>query len=348
MATDTLIHHRPAGSATDTRILWWGVAIAGLLTALIALTGGRLESATLLPDQGATWYFWKLAEPTFWTQATAWGGYVLHQLFLWGTIIYAKRTANGYSSRLQRVNIIALAGNAAFIVLHWLQSQLFYDGLAQNVSLQSSEASVVLLLVIVLIMENRRRGLFFGKAAPIQRQVVDFFRHNHAYIFAWAIVYTFWFHPMVNTPGHLVGFFYIFLLLLQGSLFYTKMHLNRWWTVALELIVLAHGAMVVAMLRGTALWAFVLGFLGLFLITQMHGLKLPRWAQWSVLGVYLAAIAAAFTVRGPLVVRDMLFIPILEYVLVLILALLMGAVLWVARRVRPITEPRALEGTADV
>ncbi len=320
-------------SAKQGQRVFWGAIVSSLLfTIVIWLFGQRLNGVTLLPDQGATWYLWKLPNPTFWSQATAWGGYLLHQSFLWGTIFYARKNVGRYTSGLNRINIIALVGNALFVVLHLLQSQIWYDGLAQNVPLQSSEASVVLLLVVVLVMENRRRGLFFGKQAPIGREIVDFFRHYHGYIFAWALTYTFWFHPMVNTPGHLVGFFYMFLLLLQSSLFYTRMHLNRWWTTTLELLVLAHGAVVVSMLRGTGVWAFVLGFLGIFLVTQMHGLKLPSWARWSVLGGYIVAVLVAYGVRRTAVVQDMMFIPVLEYGLVLVLALITGAGLWVYRR----------------
>ena len=40
-------------------------------------------------------------------------------------------------------------------------------------------------------------------------------RKYHGYYFAWAIIYTFWYHPMEITGGHLLGFFYMFLLLLH-------------------------------------------------------------------------------------------------------------------------------------
>ncbi len=324
----------PKFGVTTQRLFWSGLLFSLLFTVVIGIAGQRLANVVLLPDQGATWYFWKLPAPTVWSRVTAWGGYFLHQLFMWGTIYYAHKHVKQYATGLHSINIIALIGNALFVVLHFVQTQLWYDGLAQDVPLQSAESSVILLLVIVLLMENRRRGLFLGKRAPIRTEIVDFLRHYHGYIFAWAIAYTFWFHPMVNTPSHLVGFFYIFLLLFQGSLFYTRLHLNRWWTVALEMLVLVHGALVVYMLRGTGVWAFILGFLGLFLITQMHGLELPRWGRWGIPGIYLSAVGIAFIGRGTLVIRDMLLIPLLEYGLVLIVALIVGAGLWIYAKVR--------------
>ena len=59
------------------------------------------------------------------------------------------------------------AANAGFILLHILQTRIWYDGLAQNVSIWSSQGSVVLMLVLILLMENQRRGLFFGKKEKI-------------------------------------------------------------------------------------------------------------------------------------------------------------------------------------
>ena len=53
-------------------------------------------------------------------------------------------------------------------------------------------------------------------------------------------LYNFWYHPMETTPGHLWGIFYTFLLLFQGSLFFTQLHLNSWWRLSLEMLVLPH------------------------------------------------------------------------------------------------------------
>jgi hypothetical protein len=75
---------------------------------------------------------------------------------VWGLIFYAQHHVRHYTAGLNRVNIIALAANLGFIVLHMLQTQIFYDGLAQDVSIYSSQGSVILLLVVVLAMENRR------------------------------------------------------------------------------------------------------------------------------------------------------------------------------------------------
>ncbi len=310
----------------DTLALWAGILFSFVFTAIIWWAGPWLLSFPRLPDAGASWYYWQLAEPTFWSRATAWGGYLLHQFASWGLIYYAQTRVKRYTSGLHPVNVVALAVNALFVVLHFIQTHIWYDGLAQDVSIFSSQGSVILMLVWVLLMENRRRGLFFGKPAPIKQELVQAARKYHGYIFSWAIIYTFWYHPMESTSSHLIGFLYTFLLLLQGSLFFTRIHVNRWWTFALEFTVLIHGTLVAFMQKGiTGFWPmFFFGFLGIVIITQMHGLGLSRWVRWLLFGLYAGSAAWVYSWRGWEHVNEIIRIPLIEYVLVFVLA----GVLW--------------------
>ncbi|MEV1119336.1 hypothetical protein AB0I91_30150 [Actinosynnema sp. NPDC049800] len=314
-------------------LLVLGVIGSLALTGLVWLFGQRLHGIALLPDQGASWYYWKLPEPTFWTRASAWTGYVAHQVVSWGLIYYAQTRIRRYTTGLHRVNVVALAANGAFIALHAVQTQIFYDGIAQDVSIFSSQGSVVLLLVAVLLMENKRRGLFFGRRAPISADVVDFVRRYHGYLFSWAAIYTFWYHPMESTSGHLIGFFYMFLLLFQSSLMFTAAHTNRWWTLTLELMVALHGTLVAVMNSGPdGIWPmFLFGFVGIFVITQMHGVGLSTAARWWVAGTVAVAVAAVYAWRGFDRVDEVVRIPAIEYLLVAVLALLIWAPLRLAR-----------------
>jgi hypothetical protein len=324
---------------TSNLALYWGIAFSLVFTALIAWAGQRLESIPLLPDQGVAWYYWRLPAPTFWTHATAWVFYMAHQITLWGLIWYAQRSQLKYTSGLKRINIIALAANAFFILLHFIQTHLWYDGLAQDVSIFSSQGSVILLLVWVLLMENSRRGIFFGKKMPIGKAVGQFARKYHGYLFAWATIYTFWYHPMVSTPGHLIGFFYMFLMLLQGSLFFTRTHINRWWTVAQEAIVGVHGTLV-AVQQGNGIWTmFFFGFAGIFVITQMYGLPMKPWVRWLILGAYSAAALAVYSQVGWARLNEIIRIPLIEYLGVAVLALLIAGGLWLARKVTSLRRP---------
>ncbi|HEU4324695.1 MAG TPA: hypothetical protein VFS21_16240, partial [Roseiflexaceae bacterium] len=306
----------------DYLALWGGVAFSLVFTAIIWWVGQRLASVQLLPDQGPSWYYWKLPEPTFWTRATAWGGYLLHQIASWGLIYYAQTRVKRYAKGLHPVNIVALAVNALFILLHLVQTHIWYDGLAQDVSIFSSQGSVIVMLVWVLLMENRRRGMFFGKPAPISQEIVRAARTYHGYVFSWAAIYTFWYHPMETSSGHLIGFVYMFLLLVQGSLFLTRAHVNRWWTLALELMVLVHGTLVALAQSGTqGFWPmFFFGFLGIFIITQMHGLGLSVRVRWGLFALYAGLALWVYSWRGLDKINEIVRIPLIEYVCVLVLA----------------------------
>ena len=211
----------------------WSIAIilAALATSCILFLQPSLDQVNLLPDQGAAWYFWKRSDPNLASQASAWGGYLVHQFFIWGVIIWAKKNREALKDRtkLHFINWVALAGTAAFGVLHFFQTAIWYDGLAQNVSVFSSQASVILLLVVVLMIEAPRRGVFFGTGGKNFIGVKPFLIKYHGYYFSWAVVYTFWFHPMETTWGHLFGFFYTFLLMIQAGFIFTRVHTNRWW-----------------------------------------------------------------------------------------------------------------------
>lgn len=323
----------PNSSTKSARTaLWGGIAFSFAFTLLIWWAGERLNSVPLLPDQGALWYYWKLPEPTLWSRLTSWGFYLLHQVTFWGLIYYAQTRVQKYSTGIHDVNLWALGMNAFFILLHFVQSHLWYDGIAQDVPVWSSQFSVILMLCAILVMENRRRGMFFGKPAPISKQVVDFARRYHGYLFSWATVYTFWFHPMVNTPGHLVGFLYMFLLLLQGSLFLTRIHVNKWWMLTQEVMVLFHGTMV-AVLQGGTIWSmFAFGFAAMFIVTQMHGLGWSRLTRWIAVGVFVAA--ALLTYNGRWVdMNEIIRIPLIEYLVAFIMAGLVALGLWISARI---------------
>jgi len=320
---------------TDLLALLGGVLFSLLVTGVIWLTGQRLADVPHLPDAGPSWYYWKLPSPTLWGRVTAWSFYALHQIALWVAIYYAQTRVKRYQAGLQRINVIALAINAFFILLHVVQSQIWYDGLAQDVSIWSAQGSVVLMLVFILVMENPRRGLFFGRKAPLPQQAVQLVRKYHGYIFAWATVYTLWYHPTEPTSGHLIGFLYMFLLLLQGSLFLTRVHINRWWMVVQEVMVLIHGSLVAVMQRNNIWPMFAFGFGGIFVITQMHGLGLSRPVRGAILALYVVAALGVYSQRGWIQLNEIVRIPIIEYLAVFLVAYLIGGVLWVVARLRP-------------
>ena len=160
-------------------------------------------------------------------------------------------------------------------------------------------------------------------------EVVRFARTYHGYFFAWVFIYTFCFHPMVSTSGHLIGFYYMFLLLLQGSLFYTRFHSNRWWTFTLELLVLVHGTLV-AVMQGNGLWPmFFFGFAGILVITQMYGLDLSLRSRLVILGSFVALALLVYGQLGWVRLNEVIRIPIIEYASVFVLA----GIFWLGLRI---------------
>ena len=318
---------------------WQGVfqislILAVLFTASILFLEPILAQVSLLPDQGASWYYWKLPEPQLVSQISAWSGYLLHQVFIWSVIVWAqnhRQQLRRPTPGLHKINYIALLGSAFFISLHMLQTATFYDGLAQDMSVFSSQASVVLVLVIVLLLEAPRRGLLLGHGKSWFAHIKPTLVRYHGYYFSWAVVYTFWFHPMETTWGHLFGFFYTFLLMIQAGFIFTRVHTNRWWTLCLEVLVLFHGV-VVALIAGQEFWTmFLFGFLMMFIVTQMHGLGLSRMVRWFIASLFVAGLVLVYSARGWQQLNEVLRIPVIDYLLVFVIA---GLVALIYRRVR--------------
>ena len=128
-----------------------------------------------------------------------------------------------------------------------------------------------------------------------------------------------------------MGFSYIFVLLLQGSLFFTRFHLNRKWTLLLEMWVIAHGT-IVALESPHNIWGmFFFGFMGIFIITQMHGLNFTTLQKWGFTLAYLASASVVAVQRGPLFFTELPRIAVIDYCGVFILA----GILWVIAKIVP-------------
>ena len=281
-------------------------ALALAVCACLAAVGVIAAGNTLLTNfvlatatPGQRIYRWQLASPTFWSHASAWGGYALHQCAFWWLIWKAQRDRTHFTDYLKPLNRQAFAVTAGGVTLHYLQTQLFYDGLAQDVYEWTAMWSVILLLLVVLLIENRRRGIAFGQPwGGIVANSGAIVRRYHGYYFAWATIYTFWYHPMVQTSGHILGFLYMFLLFTQGALMYTRMHTNRWWTVTLEALVMVHGVLVAFMNVDGAWHMFGFGLAGVFVVTQLWGLGLPRRVCWSIVLAYVAVVIGFYSNWG--------------------------------------------------
>ena len=296
---------------------WWGLFGCAALMGVILAFGPYSEGLVLEPDRGDMWYFWQLAEPSAITRLAAWVPFSLHWIAMWYLISRARTERPQYGFGLHKFNLLAIVVNAFFILLHIIQTRIWYDGLAQDTHEATSQGSVVIMLFAIMLMENRRRGLFFGYKFKFMFAAGDVVRRYHGYYFSWAIIYTFWYHPIELTQGHLAGFAYMFLLFLQGSLFFTRFHINRWWTMSLELLFTVHGALVAWFILQKGQpgpWSmFLFGGVSLFLITQMHGLSLSRRGK-LLIAVPLVAIMATFYSIVPDILTTLPRVPIINYI----------------------------------
>ncbi len=318
---------------------WLGIVISGIFIAIIGMLGYRFDNMELLPDQGASWYYWKLPNKEFWPRVTAWSFYFIHQILIW-LLIYVAQFGDVKKRRIRR-NQMAFV-NIIFIALHIVQTHIWYDGLAQDVPVMSSQGSVIVMLVLIIIMDSERRGIFFGRKItkfPLlgsSKEIVTFVKRYHGYFVAWALIYTFWYHPTVATPGHLVGFFYLFLLFIQLSMVYTPVHMNKYWMFTLEVLVLFHGTLV-AIGQQNNMWPmFLFGFATMTMVTQIYGLGMPKWMLISIQIFYLLGVILVFggftghrTIGE---VHQILWIPIIEYLLVFVFVYVIGGILKIKNR----------------
>jgi hypothetical protein len=319
----------------------WSLILSAALTVIIYFASFTLVRfrETLLPDTGAAWYFWKLPAPELWATVSMWVLYAAHQVSVWYLIYKLSRCEYAPKGKISKLNMTLLLLNGAFIVLHIVQSMLFYDGLAQFVPVMSSQGSVIVMLVMVLVLMLPRRGLFFGKKVKLPQKGVALINKTHGYYIAWALVYTFWFHPTEGTLGHLMGFFYMFLLFAQMSLAKTSFHMDKRWITVLEVYVAVHGA-IVAVGQGNGMWPmFLFGFLMMFIVTQLYGLtnKKPQIVAVTVIYAALAILVYSGVLGNPHTLADIhqiTWIPIILYGLVFVLALVFWGVAEVRDKIR--------------
>lgn len=289
------------------------VVISLALVGVVATTTGSLAGYEVVGPGEPFAYPWRLVSPDAWSRASAWVGYALHNLGAWLLIAAARRT-KAYSAKMRWFNWAMLSVHLAGFGLHWLQCQLWYDGLAQDVPELSALGSVALMLIVVILLETPRRGFVLGRKLRLDKRFMALCREYHGYLFSWALIYTFWYHPMVDTPGHLVGFFYMFMLLSQSVLLMHRSHLNRRWTFALEFLVLPHGV-VVAMTQSETLWTMFAGGFGMiFVLTQAYGLGLNGNSRRVVQAVALSLLVGMYISTERLgSLHEMVRIPIIDY-----------------------------------
>jgi hypothetical protein len=101
-----------------------------------------------------------------------------------------------------------------------------------------------------------------------------------------------------------------------------------------EVAVLFHGTLV-AVMQGNNLWPmFAFGFGGIFVLTQMFGVPLPRWARWAILALYVGLALGIYSQLGWIRLNEIVRIPLIEYAAVFLLAGAIGGIIWLVDRAR--------------
>ena len=167
---------------SNPNVILTGVLLAASITAVIAFTADRLVVFDIVGPTVPFAYPWRLVDPTTMARLSAWIGYALHNLFVWTIIFLARREQPKFQRQFRWYNWAMLAGNGSFVILHILQTHLFYDGLAQDVPEITALGSVALMLMIVLILETPRRGLALGKRVRFDRRFLKIVREYHGYL----------------------------------------------------------------------------------------------------------------------------------------------------------------------
>ena len=304
------------------------VLFAVLTVVMILLTPFVSRVYPLAEDKGASWYFWKLPNPVATARLSYWTGYLFHQISIIALLV-AGRKDKPEKDKVGKYNLIVLGVNLLFVILHQIQTVLWYDGLAQDVPIFSSQGSVIVMLILILYLMIPRRGLFFGRKFTPPQKMDGFISRWHGIYISWALIYTFWFHPMEGNWGLTSGFIYMFLLFIQLSLFNTKIHYNGIWIVLLESLVAVHGALITVykelrdLMSSSSdhIWAmFLFGFLVMFVLTQMYTFKWKRSVNLAVSAFFVLTIVLVYQfLRGWNHIYEITFIPVALYGGVLLL-----------------------------
>lgn len=308
-----------------------------ILVALIILVGQFYVHPAFLPDQGPLWYYWKLPEPSLWGRISGWSFFILHLGITLYLALQLKKHPSTEPGKLGKYNWYLIITQIVFTLLHLAQTYLFYDSLAHDTPVWLSQASVIIMLVLMMILLNDRRGLFFGKKIKFPAFVTNTTKLIHGPYIILSLIFTFWYHPMEPSIGHLIGFFYMFLLMSQISFAQTPAHFDRYWQFGLEFIVLIHGT-IVAIMTGNGMWPmFAFGFGAVTVITYIYLLNLPKLARLGLQLLYVVMIIIVYTGgfssnRTFAKIFEITYIPFIEYLLVFVFA---GALMLLGKFKKP-------------
>lgn len=304
----------------EKKIFYTSIIISFILVALTYLFKNITMDVSLLPDKGASWYYWKLPIRNNLTMIIVW---LLFGLHLIGNYVLIRKRIKIKKYGFNKINLYLLIYNLFFILLHQFQTIISFDGLAQDVSVFSSQYSVILVLVIILLMKLNSRGFIFGYKLNLQQKSLNLLYKIHGFVFVFSIIYTFWYHPMVFTLGHSFGFLYIFLFLIQVSFIKTQIHTKKYWTIVLEFLVALHSTSVAFFVQNSEIWRmFLFGFLFIFISNQIYDFNFKKKNIILIQLIYFISAFITYYFYDIYKIHQILWIPLIEYLHLIILYIL--------------------------
>ncbi len=305
----------------EKRIFLLSILASFFLVLLTYLLNPILSDVSLLADKGPSWYYWKLPTRDNLTMIIVWLLFFVHLL---GNYFLIRKRLLKKEKYFIKENLYLLFFNLIFIILHFIQTMFFYDGLAQDVPIFTSQYSVILILVTLILMQINQRGFIFSYKIKVPPKAMKLLYSIHGFIFTFAIVYTFWFHPVVFTIGHAIGFLYIFLLFIQIIFIKTKVHYNKYWILSLEVLVAFHGASVAFFVQKSSIWPmFLFGFLFIFIATQIYSLDIQKQTRIIIQAIYFIIVFIFYLNFNIKLIHQILWIPTIEYLHVIILLIIL-------------------------
>jgi hypothetical protein len=132
------------------------------------------------------------------------------------------------------------------------------------------------------------------------------------------------------------------LLFLQSSLFFTRYHTNRWWTMLLETLFVVHAVTVAWFIMNRQqvgpFSMFLFGGVAIFLITQLHGLGLSARAKWAI-ALPLLALMAFFYSQYPQFMTGVARTPMILYSGTVLMAIIVWVLVMLGRVLRSLRAP---------
>ncbi len=313
----------------ENKIFMWAIFIVLLISLLPIVLDPIVSDQPLALKNGPFDYFWQLKERSSSIMIMVWFWFLVH--FFGNALLFQLRRADNNLKKMQfsQYNIYLLLFNGSLILIHILHSVIFYDMFAQDFPSYTSQISVIIMLVILLLIQNSKRGFIFGIKLQNQK-ALNLLYKIHGPIFLLALTYTLWFHSFINTIGHIVGFFYMYLLFIQVSYTGTKIHYNGKWVAFLEAFVLFHGTSVAIFNQNSSLWSmFFFGFLFMFIASQMYSFTKNKTLIVTISIMYLILTITYYFSTSIININEIIRIPVIEYGLALIIYFILCSYLYI-------------------